>query len=211
MIILGITGNTGAGKSTVSTIIKNNTGAFVIDADRILKDIKVPGEDYYNDIVSLLGEDVLIKNSEKKKGKIDNKKFSMILFNDSKKREELNKLTFKYVKEKTKKLILENQDKEFIVLDFPLLYEGGFDKICNCVIGVIADKETKIARIKERDRISKEQVEARINVQIKEEQLKEKADYIVNNSNNIRYIALVNDVIRLIHKIKKDEEEKNKS
>ena len=210
MIILGVTGNTGAGKSTVSTIIKNNTGAFVIDADKILKDIKVPGEDYYNDIVNLFGGDVLIKNSGKKKGKIDNKKLSMILFNDSQKREELNKLTFKYVKEKTKKLILENQNKEFIVLDFPLLFEGGFNKICNYVIGVIADNETKIARVKQRDKSSKVQVEARINAQLNEEKLKEMADYIIDNSSNVRYINLINDVIKLIHKIKKDEEDKKK-
>ena len=192
MIIIGVTGTSGAGKSTVSTIIKNNTGALVIDADRIAKEL-------------------MIKKPEKNNGKIDRKKLAVFLFENDENREILNKLTFKYVGAKTKEIIMENQDKEIIVLDFPLLYEGGFNKICNYVIGVIADKETKIARIKERDRISKEQVEARINVQIKEEQLKEKADYIVNNSNNIRYIALVNDVIRLIHKIKKDEEEKNKS
>ena len=211
MIIIGVTGTSGAGKSTVSTIIKNNTGALVIDADRIAKELMKPGKDYYKEIVELFGEEILIKKPEKNNGKIDRKKLAVFLFENDENREILNKLTFKYVGAKTKEIIMENQDKEIIVLDFPLLYEGGFNKICNYVIGVIADKETKIARIKERDRISKEQVEARINVQIKEEQLKEKADYIVNNSNNIRYIALVNDVIRLIHKIKKDEEEKNKS
>lgn len=211
MIIIGITGNTGAGKSTVSTIIKNNTGALVIDADKIVKELMIPGKDYYKEIVKLLGEEILIKKPEKNNGKIDKKKLAVFLFGDNEKRELLNKLTFKYVGEKTKELIIKNQDKEIIVLDFPLLYEGGFDKICNCVIGVIADEETKIFRIKERDRISKEQVEARINVQIKEEQLKQRANYIINNSSNTRYIALVKDVVRLIHKIKKDEEEKNKS
>lgn len=211
MIIIGVTGNTGSGKSTVSTIIKNNTGALIIDADKIVRELMIPGENYYKETVELFGEEILIKKPEKNNGKIDRKKLALFLFENDEKREILNKITFKYVGKKTKELIIENQDKEIIVLDFPLLYEGGFDKICNCVIGVIADRETKIARIKERDRTSKEQIEARIDVQINEEQLKEKADYIVNNSNNVRYIALVNDVIRLIHKIKKDEEEKNKS
>ena len=134
-----------------------------------------------------------------------------ILFEDNEKRETMNKLTFKYVGQKTKELILENQDKEFIVLDFPLLYEGKFDKICNYIIGVIADEETKIFRVTERDRITNAQALSRLNVQIDEEKLKEKADYIVDNSNNTRYITLVNDVVRLIHKIKKDEEEKKKT
>ena len=210
MIILGITGNSGAGKSTVSTIIKNNTGAFIIDADKILKDMKAPGNDYYNDIVRLFGEDILIKNSERNKGKIDNKKLSKIIFNDIEKRGELNKLTFKYVGEKTKELILENKDKDFIILDFPLLYEGNFDKICNYVIGVIADQETKISRIKQRDKVSKEQCETRINSQLDEEKLKQMADFIIDNSSNVKYINLINYVIRLIHKIKKNEEDKKK-
>ena len=208
MIIIGVTGNSGSGKSTVSTIIKNNTGALVIDADKIAKEMMVKGEPYYNDTVNLFGEDILIQKPEKKKGKIDKAKFATILFSDKEKREKLNKLTFKYVGEKTKNLILENEDKEFIVLDFPLLYEGGFDKVCNYVIGVVADESTKVARLKERDRVSKEQVLIRLNTQIDEEKLKEKANFIVDNSNKTRYINLVNDVIRLIHKIKRDEKEK---
>jgi len=211
MIIIGVTGNTGAGKSTVSTIIKNNTGALVIDADQLARQMMVPGEKYFDEVIKLFGNEILFNRKQKHKGKINNSKLAMLLFNDAEKREKMNKLTFKYVGTKTKELILENQDKEVIVLDFPLLYEGKFDKICNCVIGVIAEEETKIARITERDRITNAQALSRLNVQINEEELKEKADYIVDNSNHVRYIALVNDVVRLVHKIKKDEEEKKKT
>ena len=167
------------------------------------------GEDYFNDILKVFGEEILIKRL-KHKGNIDSAKLANIIFNDKDKREQLNKLTFKYVTKKTKELILENKEKEIIVLDFPLLYEGGFNKLCNYVIGVISDDETKIVRIKERDRISKSQVEARINTQIDDKKLKQAADYIINNSKETRYISLVKDVIKIIHKIKKDEEEKNK-
>lgn len=207
MIIIGVTGNTGAGKSTVSTIIKNNTGAFIIDADHLVKEMMIPGEDYFKDTVDLFGEEILA-TGKKHKGKIDNAKLSKKLFENAEKREQLNKITFKYIGKKTKELILQNKDKEFIVLDFPLLYEGGFDKICNCVIGVVSDEFTKISRIRERDNATKEQVQARLNAQMKEEELKEKADYIVQNSNETRYIMLVNDVVKLMHKIKKDEENK---
>ena len=210
MIIIGVTGKSGSGKSTVSTIIKNNSGALVIDADNIVKQLSAIGEKYYNEVVKLFGEEILVKSPEKNKGKIDNGKLAKIIFNDDKQREKLNKLTFKYVGEKTKEIILENKDKEIIVLDFPLLYEGGFNKICNCVIGVVADEETMISRIKERDRISKEQVEQRIKSQVTDEFLKENSDYIVNNSAKVRYINLVKDMVKLIHKIKKDEEEKSK-
>ena len=211
MIIIGVTGNTGAGKSTVSTIIKNNTGAFIIDADQIARQMMVPGEEYFDEVIKLFGNDILFNRKEKHKGKINYSKLAMLLFNDAEKREKMNKITFKYVGKKTKELILENQDREVIVLDFPLLYEGKFEKICNCVIGVIAEEETKIARITERDRITNAQALSRLNVQINEEELKEKADYIVDNSGYVRYITLVNNVVKLIHKIKKDEEENKKT
>ena len=67
------------------------------------------------------------------------------------------------------------------------------------------------SRIKERDRITREKFKARVNIQISEEDLKNKATYTVDNSNSIRYINLVNDVVRLVHRIKKDEEEKVKN
>ena len=210
MIIIGVTGNTGSGKSTVSTIIKNNTGAFIIDADNIVKELMVPGNDYYNDTINLLGKDILSKKVSKK-GKIDSNKLAKVIFDDIEKREKLNKLTFKYVGKRTKELILENKDKEFVVLDFPLLYESGFNKICNCIIGVFADEDTKIARIKERDRLSKEQIEKRLNTQIDEKKLREIVDYTIDNSSETRYIGLVKNTVGLIHKIRKDEEEKKKS
>ena len=194
MIIIGVTGKSGSGKSTVSTIIKNNSGAIVIDADLLVKEMSVPGEKYYDEIVKMFGEGILIKTPEKHKGRIDKNKLAKTIFED--------------VGAETKKIILENKDKEIVVLDFPLLYEGGFDKICNCVIGVIADEETMVARIKERDRLSKEQIQKRIDIQITEDDLKAKADYIVDNSAKVKYIGLVKDMVKLIHKIKKDEEEK---
>ena len=211
MIIIGVTGNTGAGKSTISTIIKNNSGALVIDADQLARQMLVPGEKYFDDVLKAFGKEILFNRKQKHKGKINNSKLAMILFENDEKRETMNKLTFKYIGKKTKELILENQDREIVVLDFPLLYEGKFDKICNYVIGVVADEETKILRVTERDRITNAQALSRLNVQIDEEELKEKADYIIDNSYNTRYITLVNEVVRIVHKIKKDEEEKKKT
>ena len=68
MVIIGVTGNTGSGKSTVSTIIKNNTGALIIDADKIVRELMIPGENYYKETVELFGEEILIKKPEKNNG-----------------------------------------------------------------------------------------------------------------------------------------------
>ena len=64
MIVIGVTGNTGSGKSTVSTIIKNNTGALVIDADKVVKELMVSGNEYYEETVKLFGEVIVNKNKK---------------------------------------------------------------------------------------------------------------------------------------------------
>ena len=211
MIIIGVTGQTGSGKSTVSTIIKNNTGAVVIDADKIVRELMAPGKEYYEEALKIFGPSILYNRKEANKWKINNSKFARVLFDDKEKREKFNKITYKYVGKRTKEIILENKDKKFAVLDFPLLYEGGFNKICNCVIGVVADEETKIARLDERSKLTREEALKRLNLQMPEDELKEKATYIVDNSGNVKYIGLVKDVVRLVHKIEKDEEEKKKA
>lgn len=162
MIIIGVTGNTGAGKSTVSTIIKNNTNALVIDADEVSKRLMEPGTEYYKGIVDIFGEEILQTKPAKNKGKIHRAKFAKILFSDEEKRLALNKLTYKYVGKEFKKTILANKDKEFIVLDVPLLFESGFNKICNYIIVVSADNDAKIERVKERDKIHPDQAKKRL-------------------------------------------------
>lgn len=204
MIIIGVTGNTGAGKSTVSTIIKNNTNALVLDADVISKYLMEPGTEYYNDIVDLFGQKILQTKPSKNKGKIHKANLAKIIFGNEEKREQMNKLTYKYVGQEIKRLILENKDKEVIVLDVPLLYESGFNKICNYVIVVVADNETKIERVKERDKLNPNQIQKRLEAQPNETILKEKADFVIENPKDNRYISLVKDTLNVIHKIKDD-------
>lgn len=209
MIIVGVTGNTGAGKTTVSTIIKNNMNAVVIDADKISKDLMQPGEEYYEKILELFGRnEVLHSKTSKNRQKINRTKLAKIIFEDEEKREMLNTLTFKYVGKEIKKQILENKDREMIVLDIPLLYEGGYDKICNYVIAVVSSEDAKIERIFQRDKISREEVKTRLKAQQTDDFFKERANYVINNPGSYRYIALVKDTIKVIHDIKDKEAKK---
>ena len=207
MIIIGVTGNTGAGKSTVSTIIKNNLNAIIINADEVANSIMEPGNEFYDKVLELFGDNILEKRPSKK-GKIHKPSLSKILFSDAEKREKMNKLTFKYVGKEFKRLILENKNEDYIILDVPLLYEGKFDKICNYVIAVTADEKTKIDRVKIRDRIHPDQAKKRLDTQNTDEFFKENADFVIENNQDNRYINLVKDTLRVIHKIKKDVGEK---
>lgn len=205
MIIIGVTGNSGAGKTTVATTMKTNLNALNISADEIAKELMKPENDYYNDVIKLFGEEILYTEKSRKAGKIKRQKLAKILFTDSKKRENLNKLTFKYVGKELKSIIMEHKNDEYIILDIPLLYEGGFDKICNYVVAVVADEITKISRICSRDRINGNDARNRISTQMNEEFLKEHANFVIDNGGKNQYINLVNQTLKVIKAIKEEE------
>lgn len=197
MHVIGISGNSGAGKSTVSTIMKNNLNALIIDADSLVKKNQKPGNEYYSQMVELFGEEILKSDGTINRGAVSNK-----IYTDDSAREKLNILTFACVKRETQNLLEQNADRDFVVLDFPLLFEGHFDEMCDAIVVVVADNETKINRIMQRDKITRRQAASRLASQKSEEFLKSKADYVVDNSSKVNYGKLVNEVVGILRDIK---------
>lgn len=191
MKIIGITGNSGSGKSTVCTHIANKINAQVIDADKIAKELSKKGGIYFESIVAQFGEDVL-----NKKGELDRRKLADMIYKDDKKKEELNQLTFIYVVEEIKRRINKIENK-FILLDAPLLFESNLDQVCDFTIAVIASEDIKIERICKRDNISKEKAKLRLNIQNSNEYFTENADYVITNNTED-----IEDVDEQISKIK---------
>ncbi len=182
MKIIGITGSSGAGKNTVCEIIEKKYDAEVIDADQIAKELSKKGTMYLNSIINCFGTEIIDK-----KGELNRKKLANIIFEDDKKREELNKLTFVHVVEEIQKRITKIK-KKIIVVNAPLLFESNLNKVCDFVIAVIADKDKQLKRIMNRDNISKEEAEKRINAQNSNEFFAENADYIIYNNEEIENI-----------------------
>ena len=176
MKVIGITGSSGSGKSTVSKIIQNELNAKLIVADEIVKKMQETGQEYFEKIIELLGNEYLNKDA-----KLNRKKVADLIFKDEEKREEINKLTKKYVVAEIKRKI-ESSTKEYVVIDAPLLIESGLDKICNIVIGVVADYKTQIERICERDKLTKVEAVSRLNIQPDNEFYRKNVDYIVENN-----------------------------
>ncbi len=182
-MIIGITGNSGSGKTALGTVPMRHFVAkgtdldtYVIDADKIVKEMSMPGMVYYNKIIEEFGKNILLEN-----GQINRKKFADIIFTDANKRERLNSITFKYVVEEIKKKVKLYKNKT-VIIDAPLLIESGLNQICDIVISVIADENTKIKRICMRDNIDEESAKKRINSQPKDE-------FYIKNSN----IVIVNN------------------
>ena len=179
-MIIGITGNSGSGKTEVSKFLKNKLKADVINADIIVKSISVPGTKYFNEIVKIFGTGILLEN-----GYLNKTKISKIIFSDNNEREKLNTLTFKYVVEEIKRKV-NSCNSDIIIIDAPLLIESKLNEICNIVICVIADKNIKLKRIMSRDNIDEETARMRLNSQPDDNFYKLNSNIvIVNNNNNL--------------------------
>ena len=180
IMIIGITGSSGAGKSTVCEMLEVFYNVKVLNADKIARRLAQNGSKYLNDIIKLFGTDIVDEE-----GKLKRRRLAEIIYSNSKKREELNEYTFKYVKEDIEKQISKLNKETVIVIDAPLLFEANLDKICNKIIGVIASRDVQIQRIMERDDIDYEDAEKRLNAQANNQFYINNCDIIIENNGNI--------------------------
>lgn len=184
MKIIGVTGNSGSGKSFICEILLNkHNNAIIVDADKIAKEMSNIDTLYYKEIINVFGKNIVKENLE-----IDRKLLAKIIFNDDEKRQKLNSITFKYVVDEIKNKIKLNNDKSIILIDAPLLFESGLDKICDITIGVVSNEDIKIDRICKRDKLSIKQAKDRLKVQMNDEILKEKCDFILDNNGDAYFL-----------------------
>lgn len=196
-MILGITGSSGAGKSTVCEILEKKYHAKIINADKIAKKLSQKGTEYLAKIVQSFGTDILLEN-----GELNRRKLADIIYQDSQKRELLNQCTFQYIKKEIEKQIQEAQE-ELIAIDAPLLFEAKLEEFCNFTIAVIAqNKEMQLQRIMKRDGIEEAHAKQRIAAQPENEYYISKCDYQIINDNKLEDMeAQIDRTIKKILKI----------
>ncbi len=183
--VIGLTGGTGAGKSAVSSFLKEK-GATVIDADALSREITK------KDGIALCEIDKAFPGVIKD-GILDRRALGKIVFTDSEKLLILNKITHKYIKKLTEEAIEKNDG--LIILDAPLLFEAGEDALCNKTIFVTADDDVRIKRIMDRDELSYSDALARITAR-KLAPIMEKCDFVIKNNGDIE--AMEKEICRII-------------
>lgn len=183
MNVIGITGSSGAGKSTVCSILQKEYQVKIINADKIAKRLSKRGTSYIDEIVKKFGKDILDDDGELKR-----KKLAEIIYTDPEKRRELNSCTFKYIRKEIQREIKEERDVSTVVIDAPLLFECELDKLCHYVVGIISKKELQIERIVVRDNIDYEHAERRLSAQEENEFYISRCNEIIENNNDISYI-----------------------
>lgn len=177
-IVYGITGSIATGKSTVSNYLRS-LGYLVIDSDKIVHEL-LKTKIIIDKIVSVFGKDVLVNNQ------LDKKLLAKLIFNDDSLRNRLNSIIHKEVFN-----VIERRINEcglpFAFIDVPLLFEAGFDVLCNKTICVYVNKETEVTRLMNRDNIDEDFAIKKISSQMSIEDKKLKANYIIDNSGDLCY------------------------
>jgi len=180
--VIGVTGGIGSGKSTVTRIL-SDLGAEIIDADKIAREITAKGEPALQELVDYFGPGILNDNGELRRTKL-----AEIVFVDKEKLDILNSITHKYVVKRLishlEKLRYENKTS-FTVLDVPIPVKHGFLDIVNEVWVVTADKETRIKRVMERNKISYEEAVNRIQSQKSDEEYLRLANEVIINNGTL--------------------------
>ena len=179
-MIIGITGNSGSGKTSISKLLKEKLGADNINADEVVKEMSMPEAIYYKEVIKAFGKDILLGN-----GEINKPKLADIIFESSEKRDVLNILTFKYIAQEIKTRA-DLSKSEIVIIDAPLLIESKLNEICDIVISVVADEDIKLKRICARDSIDENTALNRIKAQPKNEfYIKNSNLVVINNNSNL--------------------------
>ena len=197
-MIIGLTGQTGAGKTTAATCFVEQ-GIPVIDADKIAREIVKPGQPTLQKLVEEFSHHILLPD-----GQLNRAALAKIVFSDETALQRLNEITHPIIRRQID-ILVEKYQKEghtMVVVDAPQLFESGANQMCDRIVAVIASPEIRLERIMQRDGINQEMAQKRIAAQKSEAFFLVHSDYVLENRGNLRFLQWeVTSLIRLLKEI----------
>ena len=181
-MLIGLTGGIASGKSIVAEMFQN-LGAHIIDADRIGREIMIPGTDAYERVVNAFGREILKDDLT-----IDRKKLGGIVFENPEKLRLLNECTHPFIfREMARQVekIRENNPDALIIIDVPLLIETNIQNIFDKIIVVYSDETAQMKRLNERDGLSDTEARKRISSQMPLTEKIKYADFVIYNDEGL--------------------------
>jgi L-threonylcarbamoyladenylate synthase len=180
-VIVGLTGQTGAGKTTVSDYFREDGSIVVVDCDLLSRDVILIPEVVAR-LTEYFGEDIL-----EEPGKINRKELGRRVFANEEDRIFLNSIMFPQIEQKIRAQIRQQKQKGYrlIVLDAPTLFESGANILCDLIISVIAPVSFRKERIIQRDNMTQQEAQNRIDSQYADSFYREKSDYIIENDGSL--------------------------
>jgi dephospho-CoA kinase len=177
MIIVGLTGSVGTGKSTVTNFFRE-LGAYIIDWDELAREVTRPHLRAWKEIVEYFGKDFLNKDLT-----INRQKLAEIVFSDKEKVAKLNQIVHPEVFKEDERITNEIKSLDpdaLIIKDIPLLFELTRPIFLDKVVVVSASEQTQLRRLEEKG-MSREDAQSRIKSQLPLEEKIKSADFVINN------------------------------
>ena len=182
MILVGLTGGIGSGKSTVSNLLAS-LGAVIVDADAITRDLQRPGQPLLDLIAERFGSDVIDTD-----GALVRQKLADLVFSNPEALADLNKIVHPAVGREMTRLIDEQRNTDsVVVLDIPLLAENPRSGLSGVIV-VEVDPELAVSRLVSQRAMGETDARARIERQTSVEKRREIADKIVDNSGDLKFL-----------------------
>jgi dephospho-CoA kinase len=179
VILIGLTGGIGSGKSTVSARLAE-LGARIVDADAIVREVQAPGTEVFAAIVERFGTSVVAAD-----GTLDRAALAALVFNDPDELKALSAIVHPAVGVGiAEALAAAAETDDVVILDVPLLVESGRDDMAAMVV-VDLDPEVAVQRLVEHRGFSEEDARARISRQASREERLAKADKVLDNSGSV--------------------------
>ncbi len=181
MKIIGLTGPSGSGKSTVANVLQQQ-GVAVIDCDLTAREVVEKGSPLLEVLSDAFGYDIILPD-----GNLDRKMLAKRAFCDKESTELLNSIMLPFISERITEMLelYKNDGVEYVLLDAPTLYQSGLDSICHAVLAVLCPKEIRKKRIIERDNLTDEQAETRLNASPQDSFYTQKTPHIVINNGDM--------------------------
>lgn len=192
MMVLGITGGIGSGKTTAAGYLES-LGFACVDADQIGRELTADGSPLLEILDREFGPDgkygsgtaILKEGSSDGIKVLDRKALASVVFSDVEAKAHfdgiIHSIMLRIIRERIRQL-KSREDIKGILLDAPLMYEAGCDTMCDHVILVTAPVELRIERVMKRDGSTREDVVRRINSQMSDDEKARLADFVVDNS-----------------------------
>lgn len=175
MLLVGLTGGIGAGKSTVSAALAER-GAVVVDADQITHELQAPGKPVFEAMVERFGARIVAGD-----GSLDRQAVAKIVFSDPDLLADLNAIVHPAVGREIAERVLEHADTErIVILDVPLLVESGRDDLGGTIV-VDADPEIAVRRLVDQRGFDEDDARSRVSRQASREERLAKAGFVIRN------------------------------
>jgi len=180
MLLVGLTGGIGAGKSTVARMLAER-GAVVIDADELARRAINTGTPGFDAVVKAFGPEAITSD-----GEIDRNRLAALVFTDEEARRKLEAI----VHPEVARLFAEETAKHkgtdrIVVYAVPLLVESGLQEMFHVVVVVTAEREARVARLAVARKMSGEDIRGRMDAQLSDDERERAADVVIRNDSSM--------------------------